>query len=216
MESKMIYKKMASVMVAVSAISKARKNQTQNYNFRGIDDVYNELHDIMAENSIVCLPEILSERSEERTSKNGGCLIYRVIHMRFTFITEDGSSVSCSVIGEGMDNGDKATNKAMSVAQKYALIQTFLIPTEEAKDPENDSHDLLPDSKRVGLSVHNLIQKVNENKIPIDLFTGFLISRKTLTQHQKINDLSDDKAKGMLDNWQMVLDLLGKYADSNK
>lgn len=216
MESKMIYKKMASVMVAVSAISKDRKNQTQNYNFRGIDDVYNELHDIMAENSIVCLPEILSERSEERQSKNGSCLIYRVIHMRFTFVTEDGSSVSCSVIGEGMDNGDKATNKAMSVAQKYALIQTFLIPTEEDKDPENDSHDLLPDSKRVGLNVHNLIQKVNENKIPIDLFTGFLISRKTLTQHQKINDLSDDKAKGMLDNWQMVLDLLGKYADSNK
>ncbi|MFS0844210.1 MAG: ERF family protein [Roseburia hominis] len=30
-----------------------------------------------------------------------------------------------------MDSGDKATNKAMSVAFKYACFQVFCIPTEE-------------------------------------------------------------------------------------
>ena len=47
-------------------------------------------------------------------------------------------------MGEGMDSGDKATNKAMSAAQKYAFFQVFCIPTEEPKDSELDSHSLLP------------------------------------------------------------------------
>ena len=48
------------------------------------------------------------------------------------------------VIGEGMDSGDKASNKAMSVAHKYAIMQLLSIPTEDAKDPENDNPAPLP------------------------------------------------------------------------
>ncbi len=33
-----------------------------------------------------------------------------------------------------MDSGDKATNKAMAVAFKYACFQTFCIPTESLMD----------------------------------------------------------------------------------
>jgi ribosomal 50S subunit-associated protein YjgA (DUF615 family) len=43
-----------------------------------------------------------------------------------------------------MDSGDKASNKAMAVGHKYALLQLFAIPTEEQKDPEYDSHDVKP------------------------------------------------------------------------
>ena len=48
-------------------------------------------------------------------------------------------------MGEAMDTGDKATNKAMSAAMKYALLQTFCIPTEEGgKDTEENSHEVKP------------------------------------------------------------------------
>jgi hypothetical protein len=30
----------------------------------------------------------------------------------------------------------------MSVAHKYALLQAFCIPTDDAKDPENESHEV--------------------------------------------------------------------------
>ena len=40
-----------------------------------------------------------------------------------------------------MDSGDKATNKAMSIAFKYACFQVFCIPTEEMKDPDSDTPD---------------------------------------------------------------------------
>ena len=59
--------------------------------------------------------------------------------MRFTFNALDGSKQVCEIIGEGMDSGDKASNKALSVALKYALLQIFLIPTQELIDPEVDS-----------------------------------------------------------------------------
>lgn len=38
------------------------------------------------------------------------------------------------VVGESMDSGDKATNKAMAIAFKYACFQTFCIPTESLMD----------------------------------------------------------------------------------
>lgn len=126
------------------AITKNKKNSAQNYNFRGIDDVYNELQSILAEVGVYSVPHILSERSEERQTKNGGLLIYRVLNIEYTFYAQDGSNVKCDVIGEGMDSGDKASNKAMSVAHKYALLQAFCIPTEDKKDPEHDSPEIAP------------------------------------------------------------------------
>lgn len=44
-----------------------------------------------------------------------------------------------------MDSGDKATNKAMSVALKYACFQVLMIPTEEMLDPDSETHEVAPD-----------------------------------------------------------------------
>ena len=140
-----IYKKISDVMNDIDAISKNRKNtQGSGYNFRGIDDVYNELHSVLSKHHVFTVPEVLEERTEERVSKSGGNLIYRILKIKYTFFTEDGSSVTSIVIGEAMDSGDKAANKAMSVAHKYCLLQVFAIPTEEEKDPEVETHEPLP------------------------------------------------------------------------
>lgn len=139
-----IYSSMANAMMEIGAITKDRINQQQGFKFRGIDDVYNELHDVLAKHNIFTIPIVLEDRTEERTTKNGSSLIYRILKVRYTFFADDGSNVSCTVIGEGMDSGDKASNKAMSIAHKYALFQTFLIPTEEDKDPDAESHEVLP------------------------------------------------------------------------
>ena len=51
-------------------------------------------------------------------------------------MTTDGSYVETTNVGEAADSGDKGMNKAMSIALKYSLLQMFLIPTEEQKDPD--------------------------------------------------------------------------------
>lgn len=139
-----IYKQMALIMADVGPVAKDRRNTQQGYSFRGVDDVYQALQVIMAKHGVFSLPTVLSDRTEDRTTKGGAALIYRVLTIKYSFYAEDGSSVDAVVVGEGMDSGDKATNKAMSVADKYCLLQAFKVPTDEAKDPENDSPEPEP------------------------------------------------------------------------
>ena len=144
METGKIFSAMAAIMADIGAIGKDSKNKQQDFMFRGIDAVYNELHGYMAKHKVFSLPEVLENKSEERQSKSGGVLIYRILKMRYRFFADDGSSVEATVIGEGMDSGDKASNKAMAIAHKYCLLQAFCIPTKEGKDPDAESHEVTP------------------------------------------------------------------------
>lgn len=133
----LIHEKMIAIMKDISAIGKDEKNKMQGFNFRGIDTVYNDLHNLFKKHEVFCLTDVLDDKTEERTTRNGGNLIYRILKIKFSFVALDGSSVESIVIGEGMDSGDKASNKAMSIGHKYALLQAFLIPTDDKeKDPD--------------------------------------------------------------------------------
>lgn len=146
--AEMIYGKIAEAMKRIGAIGKESKNAQQGFMYRGIDAVYNALNPVMSELGLFICPEILEQRREERTTKNGTALTYSILTVKYTVYATDGSHVECTVIGEGMDSGDKASNKAMSVAMKYAMFQLFFIPTE-AVDPDAECHtDVLPKGKK--------------------------------------------------------------------
>ena len=145
-----IYGLIAKAMGKVGTIGKDSVNKQQNYKFRGIDAVYNALNPVMSELGLFVTPEILEHRREERESVNffdgkekKTILKYSILTIRYTMYAPDGSNVSCVVVGEGMDSGDKASNKAMSVAMKYAMFQMFMIPTEELVDPDAESHEVV-------------------------------------------------------------------------
>ena len=132
--------------LAVDGIGKDRKNVQQGYSFRGIDDVYNALAPLLAKHGLCVLPRILTRQCEERTTAKGGVLFYVTVEAEFDFVAaEDGSTHVVRTFGEAMDSGDKATNKAMSAADKYAAFQAFAIPTEG--DNDADSHTHVPASK---------------------------------------------------------------------
>ncbi len=133
-----IYKAIPRAMEEIGAIAKDRVNQQQRFAYRGIDDVMNALHPVLVKHGLFLTPEVLEHRREERTTKNGGNLIYSVLKMKYTLYAQDGSSVSATVIGEGMDSADKSSNKAMAVGMKYALFQLFCIPTEEMGNDDPD------------------------------------------------------------------------------
>lgn len=137
-----IYEAISKVMEDVGAVGKNNTNQIQKYKFRGIDDVMNALHPAMVKHHVFVAPEVLEERREERQGSKGGLLIYSVVKVKYSFYTDDGSSIEAVVIGEAMDSGDKSMNKAMSAAFKYACFQTFCIPTEEMRDSEEDSPEI--------------------------------------------------------------------------
>lgn len=134
-----IYQSITKIMEEVPSIGKTQRNKTQGFMYRGIDDVMNALQPLLAKNKVFIVPEILEQTREERTTSKGGNLIYSICEIKYKFYAEDGSSVEAITIGEGMDSGDKATNKAMAIAMKYALFQVFCIPTDEMKDPDSET-----------------------------------------------------------------------------
>lgn len=139
-----VYKAISAVAkeMAEQGISKDRENRQQGFNFRGIDQVYNALAPALVRHGLLILPRITERTVTERASQRGGVLFYVVVKAEFDFVaTEDGSRHTVVTYGEAMDSGDKATNKAMSIAYKYAAFQTFCIPTEQtAIDADAEVH----------------------------------------------------------------------------
>ena len=146
-----IYGLIGEAMKKIRAIGKSStaKNASgkEMYKFRGIDAVYNALNPIMSELGLFIIPEVLDKAREERKTTTGATLIYSILTIKFTMYAPDGSNVSGVLVGEGMDSGDKASNKAMSIAMKYFAFQTFMIPTEDVQDPDAEVHEVAPKSE---------------------------------------------------------------------
>lgn len=145
-----VYLAINKVQLALSkqGITKANRNQQQGYNFRGIDDVFNALSPLLAEHGLCILPRVISRTCDERINAKGTVLLYVTVEVEFDFISaEDGSKHTVKTFGEAMDSGDKATNKAMSAAYKYAALQAFAIPTEGDNDADAHTHQVAPQQK---------------------------------------------------------------------
>lgn len=137
--------------LAAEGISKDRKNQQQGYNFRGIDDVYNAVSPLLGAHGLCILPRVLSRECVERQSAKGSTLFYVTVDAEFDFVSsEDGSKHVVKTFGEAMDSADKATNKAMSAAYKYAVMQAFAIPTEADNDADAHTHEVAPPRMTAG------------------------------------------------------------------
>lgn len=140
-----VYKAIAAVQgdLAKVGIAKANRNSQQGYNFRGIDDVYAALSPLLAKHGLCVIPRVIDRTMLEKTTSKGNPLFYVTVHAEFDFVSaEDGSKHTAATYGEAMDSGDKATNKAMSAAYKYAAFMTFAIPTEGDNDADATTHDV--------------------------------------------------------------------------
>lgn len=145
--SSLIYQRMANVMKEIGAIGKDQKNNSQGYNFRGIEGVMNALHPALVKHEIFLSPKVSEYKTELRevTRSNGKAGIDKHVSLlvEYTFWTTDGSSVTVGPIAaEGLDSGDKATNKALAAGLKYALTQGFMIPTADTVDADSESPEI--------------------------------------------------------------------------
>jgi hypothetical protein len=145
----LIYELMGKVMADIGPIAKAQTNEQQGWKFRGIDDVYNAIHEAMKKYGVFCLPKVkgfVYREPVESYKKTKGW--DQILEMEYRFCAPDGSFVECTSYGEACDFGsDKITNKCMSIADKYALFQIFKIPTKDLLDPDKD-HPLDADAKQ--------------------------------------------------------------------
>jgi hypothetical protein len=164
-----VYKAINAVQgdLAKVGIAKDSKNTQQGYSFRGIDAVYNVLSPLLAKHGLCILPRVVSREVVERQGKSGGALFYVTVGVEFDFVAaEDGSKHTVVTYGEAMDSGDKATNKAMSAAYKYACMQAFSIPTEGDNDADASTHEVqpMPNRTMVMKCANNLLEHLANDR----------------------------------------------------
>lgn len=216
MDGNGIYKAMAAVMEEIGAIGKNQKNKEQGFMFRGVDDLMNALNPALVKHKVFIVPDIQEQKREERKSKNGTNLIYSICKIKYTFYTDDGSSLYTTVIGEGMDTGDKSSNKAMAAAFKYACFQVFCIPTEEIKDADLETHyvedrPITEEEKialenaaaRTGMKLDKALQNIKVKDIknlPVTVYTKWMIklaNQESLpppTPDGAVEDISEEQS----------------------
>lgn len=136
-----VHESILAIIAELGPIAKAQRNNIQNYSFRGIDDIFNAINPLLSKHGVFFVPRVVQVESQERTNKNGTVMITRILTVEYDFFGKDGSKFTATVIGEAADSGDKCSNKAMSAACKYALIQVFCISTAEEKDGDTQSHE---------------------------------------------------------------------------
>lgn len=116
-------------------------NKKTEYAFRKYEDVAAALGMSFRKNKIFVEPRTISSSHEMEKRPYASGSGYTVwtsvfIEMAYTFRSlVDGSTVNAGAFGEGKDNSDKATAKAMTTAMKAALTQAFMIATDEP-DPD--------------------------------------------------------------------------------
>lgn len=145
----LVYRAIARVQAAIAGPGIAKTHDLGGVSgkakFRGIDDVYNALANLLVSAGLCILPRVTARQQLERTAKGGGAIYYTAVTVEFDFIAvADGSKHTVVTVGEAMDSSDKSTNKAMSAAYKYACFQAFCIPTLGDNDADATTPEAIP------------------------------------------------------------------------
>lgn len=177
-----------------TGISKDRTaQQGASFKFRGIDDVYNAISPLLAEAGLCILPRMISRHCDERQSTAGKALFYVTVEAEFDLVSaEDGTRHTIRTFGEAMDSGDKATNKAMSAAYKYACFQAFAIPTEGDNDPDAHVHELTRTMPESAIEMHQMaMHKASSSELLRKAWGDAYMATKTIGDSAAMKTLQD-------------------------
>ena len=143
-----IFQAMTSIVKDLGPIAKSKRNEEQNYQFRGIDAAMDALNPLLAKYGVFpTILEIEPRVFEAVTSRSGAKGFHLINKYTFAFYAQDGTHVTTKMEGEAIDYGDKAVTKAQSVAYREALYKTFCAPFTASLDIEDDSHSLKPEDE---------------------------------------------------------------------
>lgn len=150
-------------------IGKDRRNDHQNYNFRGIDDIYNVIGPLLTKYKITLSPMVQEVHHETYPRQNGIThhYIVKVVYVAVC-MEEPETAINIAVFGEGADTQDKGMNKAMTSAFKNCVFQTFMPPLSSTPlDMDSVTNTMPVDSEQDAPEMQSKPEKRPEN--PADI-----------------------------------------------
>ena len=138
-----VYQKMLKVMEEIQYLQKDGRIETgggKSYKALTDEKVLQAIRPVMIRNGLVMFPiSIVQNRTDEQvTGYDGKVKVNRITAVdavyRIVDADEPDSYIEVASCGTGVDTQDKGSGKAMTYAKKYALLNTFLVPSGDDTD----------------------------------------------------------------------------------
>lgn len=147
-EMKTLAQRMKECLVEAGNVEKRGFNSFQNYKYVMEADVADAVRAAFIKNGIIFLPSIEDMQSTQVAVEAKGTTRHAfqvTVKVRFALVNADDPTDRIELIGfgQGLDQGDKALPKAMTMAQKYMLMKLFLMGTDD--DAENPHKEVQSD-----------------------------------------------------------------------
>ena len=119
--------KMLLIMDDVKYVPKTGVNQFHKYRYATEADIVSALSKALTKHNVFMFSSILEKQSQHYQTRNNKDSFIVTVKLQVTFVDADsGESFSSQFYGDGSDPDDKGIYKAITGAQKYALMKTFL------------------------------------------------------------------------------------------
>jgi hypothetical protein len=132
-----VYKKMHQVQAATRSLAANTEGQTgaARYNYVSGAKLLGVIRPLMDKLGLILTQEVVDIKNEPITymTRNGEKTeMFTTVHIRFTWVdTDDGSQVVNDFFANGMNAWDKGLGSALTYAERYYLMKTFHIATDE-------------------------------------------------------------------------------------
>lgn len=136
---------LAAVMADLPAIGKDQRASPQQggYAYRGIEQVTMHVQPLLAKHKVVLVPRVVEHEIVE-VVVNGKPWTDTRLLIEYTIYGPGGVSDTIAgprIYAIGRDNSDKGSNKAMTQAYKYALLQLLCV-SDSADDADGTTHQV--------------------------------------------------------------------------
>jgi hypothetical protein len=132
-----VYKKMHQVQAATRSLAANTEGQTgaAKYNYVSGAKLLGVIRPLMDKLGLILTQEVVDIKNTPITymTRNGEKTeMFTTAHIRFTWVdTDDGSQVVNDFFANGMNAWDKGLGSALTYAERYYLMKTFHIATDE-------------------------------------------------------------------------------------
>lgn len=192
-----IFEKLSAISLEISAVAKNLSVGIGKSTYKAVGeaDVLAAVRPAEAKFRVYSYPvrrTIIETGVLESTNNNGEVRkqIFERIEVTYRFVNMDKPDdfIDITSYGDGIDSGDKSVGKAMTYADKYALLKAYKIITGE--DPDKDASENLKNTStrkvdKVNKGVSEAIKKECETY-------GITLEQIAAKKGLKIEELTDD------------------------
>lgn len=143
----LLFLKLSKIIGEISRVPKRGRNEFHKYDYVTESDLLDAVRSKLSEAHVAYFFSVDSVTTRNTDNAKAGPITEVTVTVTFAD-ADTGETFSVKGAGAGQDAGDKGVYKAITGAQKYVVMKTFLVPTGD--DPElDDAQPAKPAKARV-------------------------------------------------------------------